>query len=74
MRFATIFSPGVIKAVTAERFDQVIANSSGVGIALGRVWFSGLYRDRCNRVDIRVIAVNGDRERAETQRPSKGRI
>ena len=58
--FDRIFTPGVKKAILAQRFDRLFGRDQGVMIGSGKVWFDHLcLGGDCNRLGpVRIKAVN----------------
>lgn len=62
-RFPSVFDARISEAVRKQTFESLFANSQGVMIGDGEVWFSGICEgtaadDPCSKQRIRVITVN----------------
>ncbi len=54
-----IFSAPVLGAISGQRLDELFANSNGVSIGDGAIWFSGICVGHdCRHRTIRIISVN----------------
>jgi hypothetical protein len=57
--FDDIFNSRVSAAIERQRLETLFANSRGVMIGDGEVWFSGICSDNaCTRKPIRIVTVN----------------
>lgn len=54
-----LMTPAVSAAVEKQRYGELFANSQGVMIGDGKVWFSGICGDpQCTTQTVRIIAIN----------------
>jgi hypothetical protein len=57
--YAEILTPKTVEAISRQSYQGLFANSRGVMIGTGQVWFSGICLDASCRVrTIRIIAFN----------------
>lgn len=58
-RYDEILTPKTLEAISQQSYQGLFANSRGVMIGTGQVWFSGICRDAgCRARTIRIIAFN----------------
>ena len=58
--FDEVFTPELRALILAQRPEDLIIRSSGVGLSGGAVWFAGICSDgACRNYDIRVTTING---------------
>lgn len=56
--YERILTPGVRKAIAAQKFDDVMVNQQGVMIGDGQVWLNGTCLDQaCSRTEVKVVTI-----------------
>lgn len=57
--YDAIVTPKVTKAVKDQAYGKLFANSKGVMIGSGEVWFSGICSDTaCSKQTVKIIGIN----------------
>jgi hypothetical protein len=47
------------KAVKDQEYDSLFANSEGLMIGNGQIWFTGICKDdKCIKIEVKIIAIN----------------
>lgn len=55
-----IVTPKVKTALAKQTYEKLFANSQGVMIGAGEIWFSGICSDNaCKQQTVKIIAING---------------
>ena len=58
-RAPEIFTPKVLAAIERQSYATLFANSSGVMIGAGEVWFSGICKEpACAVAPVKITAIN----------------
>jgi hypothetical protein len=57
-RYGAIVTPAVKTAIETSSVDTLFANSQGVRIGRGEVWFGGVYPEGSNRYVLKILAIN----------------
>lgn len=58
-QYNVIFNARVVKEIKKQVFNELFANSDGIMIGNGEVWFAGICNsDKCNHVRVRIVAIN----------------
>lgn len=58
-QYNVIFNARVVKEIKKQVFNELFANSDGIMIGNGEVWFAGIYdSDKCNHVRVRIVAIS----------------
>jgi hypothetical protein len=57
-RYTAIVTPAVKTAIETSSVDTLFANSQGVRIGRGEVWFGGVYPKGSNRYVLKILAIN----------------
>jgi hypothetical protein len=57
--FEALFNDKVKAAVLSQKPEDLLANSRGVMIGRGEIWFSGICKDRrCRTHTLKIVAIN----------------
>jgi hypothetical protein len=58
-KFDTLFTPKVVSAVTAQKYETLMVNSDGIMFGDGELWISGVCDDKdCQMPFINITAIN----------------
>ncbi len=59
--YEAIFAPNVVQALARQEYGELFANTEGVMIGNGQIWFAGICIDNtCDEVRVATIAINRD--------------
>ncbi len=59
--YRKIIDPSIIKAIEHQQYCNLFANSEGIMINNGEIWFTGICKDSdCKKIIVKIIAINKD--------------
>jgi hypothetical protein len=57
--YDTIFTPDLVNALAKQQYKDLFANSQGVMVGNGMLWFSGICHDnQCQKPTVLITAIN----------------
>jgi hypothetical protein len=57
-QYEKIVTPAIAKAITQQKYSELMVNYKGVMFGSGEAWINGICKDKaCQKFDVRVVAI-----------------